>query len=314
MTDTYSSRPFISHDGPDANGVRAEVKVVTGVGDIASVEPSEKGKSAKVSFSVSNTRYNSSGWAPVDDDVMKLVEAAQKAGEPVHFRIETRRQNKVDRTTPIEDLSKDATTARDNVHKSLAAAKRISDTEWTVSQYAMTNMAEDPTSGGGSSANDYTAEQLQEMSGNAPSINTKSRSKRLEGLPFDLYNPGGELNPGSAAVAVPLNLYSFLVEYLKDNGIEVSDKVKFLTVRAMLKACNDVQMAIYDGALTKPDLIAGSHTRARALIFESTRSFCPLTEENMTDVEKLQEWITKTVAKTTAMWRWSMNEVEGLLR
>jgi DNA-binding phage protein len=312
MADTYSSRPFISYDGPDDTGHRAEVKVVTGFGIVSAIDPSEKGKSAKVSFTVENTKYKPAGWAPVGSAVHQIVEKARESGDPIYFRLETRRKDSVDRKIPISELSSDATVARDNIYKSLAAVKNEFDTEWTISQHAKTNMAEDPSSSTGGSANDYTIEELQAMSGKNKAGN--SNSKRFEGLPFDLYNPDGSLNPGSVAVSVPLNLYAFLTEYIKENGLDVSDKDKFLVVRSMLKVCNNLQLAIYDGKLEKPDLTAGSHTRARALVFESTRAFYPLTVEIMTDAERLEEWMNDTVTKTTAMWKWSMKEVQSLLK
>ena len=52
---TYSAKPFVSHDGKDENGVRAEVKVVKGYGKVVNIEPSCAGKSFKVSFSVEST-------------------------------------------------------------------------------------------------------------------------------------------------------------------------------------------------------------------------------------------------------------------
>ncbi len=316
MADTYSSRPFITHDGPDETGHRAEVKVVTGYGKIFATEASGAGKSIKVSFIVENTRFKPAGWAPVDSNIMEIVNAAHAAGEPIHFRIETRRQNTVDRKIPINDISSTADLAKDNVHKSLSAVKRTDDAEWTISSFAVTNMAEDPKNGPATSANNYTLEELQKLKGDSTEESTPRRTTRrgLEGTPFETYNPDGELNPGSAAVAVPLNLYTFLVEYIKENKLNIPEKTRFLVVRAMLKACNEAQMGIYDGKMLKPDLGAGSHTRARALIFETIRVFHPLTEENMTDVQKLEKWTSDTVLKSLAMWKWSMTEVTALLK
>ena len=36
--DTWSAKPFISRDGFDDDGVRAEVKVIVGVGSIKKIE------------------------------------------------------------------------------------------------------------------------------------------------------------------------------------------------------------------------------------------------------------------------------------
>lgn len=310
MADTYSGRPFISHDGPDDSGFRAEVKVVTGFGHVDNIEKSAAGKSAKVSFSVENTQYKSSGWAPVDDKVMKLVETAKASGEPIHFRIETRRQDKIPRETPISELT-DLSKAKDSIHKSLAAVKLADDEEWTISPFAKTNMAEDP-SFGSKSANDFSLEELRKLGGNTTSAASGPAHRGIEPPPYVTFNNEGDLNPGSMAVAVPLNIYTFLTEYLKDQSVEVDDKTKFVTVRAIMDVCNKAQMGIYDGKLEAPDLSLGSHTRARALVFESVRIFFPLTEDIMSDKDALVTWKKDTLDKVLAMWKWSMKEVSAL--
>lgn len=317
MVDTYSSRPFITHDGPDDNGVRAEVKVVTGYGHVDSIEPSAAGKSMKISFAVENSKYKSSGWAPVDSNVHKLVVKAREAGEPIHFRIETRRQDSVDRTTPINDLT-DLAVAKDNIHKSLAAVKFADDPDWTISQFAVTNMAEDPKSSfGRHSANDYTVEELKRMSGESnKSATAPSNTRNLEGAPYYAFNPNGDLNPGSIAVSVPLNIYSFLIEYLKDEGLtnEVNDREKIKAVDAILEVCNRAQLSIYEGKLKRVDLSLGSHTRARALVFESVRTFYPLTAAIMKDDDALEVWKDQTEEKVVKMWQWSMKQVGTLMQ
>lgn len=319
MAETYSSRPFISYDGPDENKIRAEVKVVTGFGNVASVSASDAGKSGKVSFSVENTKYQPAGWAPFDSNVMKIVTEAESLGEPIHFRIETRRQKNVDRETPINELSKDASTAKDNIHKSLAAVKRADDDEWTVSPFAVTNMAEDPKTGGGTNANDFSLDELKATrpgGGGGGNSGGGNQYNQFEPPPFVTFNRDGDLNPGSIAVSVPLNIYTFVTEYLRDNNLteEVTDAAKFSVTRTLMRVANDAQVAIYDGDEEGLDLSAGSHTRARALVFESVKSFFPLTAEVMNDDDALAEWADKTLDKIVKMWKWSMKEVSTLYR
>lgn len=314
MANTYSSRPFVSHDGPDTNGFRAEVKVVTGFGHVDSIEKSKAGKSAKVSFKVENTDFLSAGWAPIEDPVMKLVEEAKDSGEPIHFRIETRRQDKIDRATPIAELT-DLSRAKDSIHKSLSAVKREDDSAWTISPHAKTNMAEDPVFGA-KSANDFTLEELRAgKAGSASSAPARVSHRGVEPPPYVARLASGAMNPGSMAVAAPLNIYTFLAEYLKDKGIEVDDRTKFATVKVILAACNDAQLGIYETVeeeLSNPDLSLGSHTRARALIFESVRIFYPLTAEVMSDAQALEEWKTATVEKVLKMWQWAMKETNAI--
>lgn len=316
MAETYSSRPFISYDGPDEDNVRAEVKVVTGFGTVDSIETSKAGKSQKVSFSVENTDYKSAGWAPVDSNVMTVVKAAEASGEPIYFRIETRRKDNIDRTTPINELTNLAV-AKDSIHKSLAAVKPADDEDWTISQFAVTNMAEDPrTRSGTPSANDYTAEELRKMSGKGdpgPARHSSHPASWYEPPPFQTFNDQGEPHPGSMAVAVPLNIYSFLTEYFTEREVEVDDRTKFAAVKLVMAVCNEAQLGIYEGEHDVPNLSAGSHTRARALVFESLRIFYPLTAEILADEDAKAEWKENTLSKILKMWKWSINEVSGIV-
>lgn len=317
---TYSSNPFISHDAVSPTD-RAEVKVVTGYGNIFDVELSDKGNSTNVTFKVDNSKFKSNGWAPTGGNVLTKVEEARDAGVPIHFRIEVRRKDHVDRTIPINEISTLAM-AKDNVVKSLAAVKIEGEDEWTISPYAKTRMDEDPRSGSGAggSANDFSAEDLgigvSKVSANPETGNKgySSKNNSFEAPPFATYNYDDTLNVGSAAVAVPSNLYSFVVEYERNNESlgTLTDKNRILLSKVLLAASNELQVEIYEGKLTKPDLSLGSHTRARALIFETIRTFLPLTSEIVADKAKLKEWKVDIVAKSLAMWKWSIAEVKKI--
>lgn len=313
MVETYSSNPFISHDGIDSNGVRAEVKVVMGYGNIFEVEASDRGKASNVTFKVDNTKYKSNGWAPSDGVVMSKVKEAQDLGVPIHFRIETCRKKHVDRTESINKLAKPGE-AKDNVFKSLAAVKLEGEDEWTISPQALTRFDEDPASDGNISANNQSREQLglDKKSSSSPAKTPAQHG--IEAPPYATYNNDGTLNYGSMAVAVPLNLYSFVVEYVRNNEAvaDLTDKQKVVLARLMMSAANDIQIGIYDGEIDKPDLSAGSHTRARALIFETVRTFHPITMDVVSSKENLKEWKENVVTKSLAMYRWAIAEIKKL--
>lgn len=316
MTDTYSSAPFISYDAVSPTD-RAEVKVVTGYGDIFDIEASDKGKSHNVTFKVSNSKFKSNGWAPDGGNVMAKVNEAKAAGVPIHFRIEVRRKDHVDRTLPIADISTLAL-AKDNVVKSLAAVRLEEDTEWTVSPFAKTRLDEDPRNGGGAggSANDFSPEELgigaKPAAAPKPSYNAKNNS--FEAAPYATYNFDGSLNYGSVAVSVPSSLFSFVVEYERSNEAigTLAEKQRVMLAKVLLGAANELQVAVYDGRLEAPDLSLGSHTRARALMFETIRTFLPLTAEIVAEKETLKVWRDEVVAKSLAMWKWSITELEKI--
>lgn len=165
--DTWSAKPFISHDGFDDDGVRAEVKVIVGVGRIKKIEESDNGRASQVIFSVSNTGFPVKCWVPQDDPTSDAIAKAQKNNDPLGFRVEIRRKNTIDRGVPISELTKDMETARDSVFRSLAAVRPCDSDEWVCSDKMVTNFAEDPQEESGlHSAKDYTPEQLKSANAN----------------------------------------------------------------------------------------------------------------------------------------------------
>lgn len=130
-------KTFITHDGVDANGIRAEVFVQDGEGVVKEIKESSKG-TADIHFSVENLKFPVHGWIGQDNPVFDVVKKAMKDGEKVSFRIETQRKAKVDRALPMEELRKDATSARENIILVLASVNGI------VSDEAVTNPEEDP--------------------------------------------------------------------------------------------------------------------------------------------------------------------------
>ena len=319
--ETYSRAPFITYDAIDANGVRAEVRVVTGIGNIIDVEKSSKGKAVNVIFRVENTEYKLNGWTPNDDPVYEVVEKAREANEPIHFRIETRRKENVDRTLTISEIAppRNSDEARKNTFKSLAAVKLLDDEEWTLSPKIKTRLEEDPVSSSSESPYDMS---LEEFTGGKPANAAKRATtpsynhNNFEAPPYALKNNDGSLNYGSLAIAVPITLYGYILDYERNNpeNVEnITEKQRILLTRTLLRANNELQLSVYDGKLEKPALTAGSHTRARAILFEVIRTFYPITMDILSSKESLLEWKNNLVSKGLGVWKWSISEVEKIV-
>lgn len=317
--ETYSRNPFISYDKIDDKGIRAEVKVSTGLGLIKELKPSSTGKSNNVIIECSNTPWALSGNLPVNSPLTKIVEEAQASQEPLFFRIETVRQKNIPRETSMAELTpkNDATSARKNIFKQLVAVKRVDDEEWTLSTAIATRFEEDPVDNRNELPTDVSLEEFTGgQSNNAPA---KKWSKRFENPPYETLNPNGKLNPGSIAVSVPLNLYTYVVDYERENEElnELNNSQRVYIAKVMLAVSNDLQLAIYNGELEKPDLSAGSHTRARALIFEGIRSYAPITNDLLdgenVNSDKLKEWKNLLFEKALAMWKWSLKETSNFI-
>lgn len=305
---TYSAKPFITRDGVDEDGNRAEVKVVMGYGDVIEIEDSKGGKSKKIVFAVSNSEWNSAGWTR-SSALQELAEKAKETGEPIHFRIETRRKDDVDRLKPFSEL--DATRGAEIV-KSLAALKLEGDEKWTISQDAVTIFEEDPRTSGGlikatpEDMNNSKANGRNESSGN-------SRNGSFEPAPYvAVWN--GAINPGAIAVNAPLGFLGNLKELERETGVSIEpDQLKSIA-KTLLRIANQLQKDIYvkhlEAEYTGVDLTAGSHTRARALIFETLRSYAPLTEDILADEEELKRWQRKVYNTAYAMWVWALETVD----
>lgn len=310
---TWSAAPFVSYDyNKDSEVERAEVRVVLGYGHVSKIEDSSKGQARKVSFSVSNSKYESSGWIPATEgNLIEMVEQAKDEGTPIYFRIETRRKANIDRATPINELT-DLSMAKDSINKAVAALRWAEGDDWTFSTKAVTNPKEDPQTGGSGvhSALNMDVEAI-------PSVNkSKKSSGSFESPPYATFNDNGDVNPGSIAVSVPLNLYTYITEYERNNPEalpNLDEKQRTGLARVLLDISNKMQLEIYDDELSKPDLSAGSHTRARAIIFELIRGDYPLSMEIIEDSEFRKEWSRNLFNHGVKMWRWSIGIVEKTL-
>lgn len=325
---TFSAAPFISYDGPDETGLRAEVRVVLGYGNVIDIEESGNGNSKNIIFKVENTKYKLNGWAPSEEEaIIKIAEDALENREPIHFRIETKRQNKVDRSLPMSVIAppRDSEKARENTFKSLAALKREDDEEWTISSKALTRLDEDPKSGAANSAYSHSLEDLQAAKqnnskdargGNASTGAKTGGFHSVESTPWFSRNNDGSINFGSTAVGIPMTVYVFITNYAKENNITISEKHTALLTKAIINSANKIQVEMYEDEekrIEEPDLSLGSHTRARSAIFDVIKLFIPITEEIFENKEALAEWKKSVEDKALGMWKWSVSVVEDYI-
>lgn len=132
-------KTFVTHDGVDGNGVRAEVYVQTGEGVIKEIKENANG-TADVHFTVENLKFPVHGWIGQDNPVYDVVKKAHQTGDKVEFRIEAQRKANIERDIPIADLRADMKIAREKTIAILASVNGI------VSDEAVTNPEEDPAS------------------------------------------------------------------------------------------------------------------------------------------------------------------------
>lgn len=134
---------FLSYDGVDKNGIRAEVMVQTGTGKIKELVP--RGRAAKdgtyrnveVVFTPDNPKLIRKVYALLDTtskELWEYVQEAHKNEKDISYRIESQRKRTVERTIKFDDL-----THSEDVVRILAGIDNI------FSHEAKTNPAEDET-------------------------------------------------------------------------------------------------------------------------------------------------------------------------
>lgn len=295
--DLFSSAPFVSHDAPDSDGVRAEVMVNTGYGPIRNVE--EVGKSRKVSFKFGNMKYETIGYIHKDSPLVKKLEELQESQTPIFYRIEIHRKNSVDRSLPIAELRDTAEKARENCHKTMAGFRLSEDDEWTLSDAALTNPGEDPSRGGANSANKYSVEELRAMSNKNVPVS--------QGQDNDAPRHSGGVTPHGYSSDVLMNLYLFVSNNTRNSSLNVDHETKRELAEMMFSICNWIQVKIYRGKMKKADIGSRSHTVARKAVFEVIESDFPITEEVVNDEKARKEWGKNVTKNALELWVWSYN-------
>jgi len=304
--------PHISFDGGDPP---AEVKVIRGFGYVHDIQ--EKEKSMKVTFMAhdkdgNERKYLPSAWIPKSEEtITKILNASHDRKRSVYYRIEIRRQDKIDRKIPIEELTPLAV-AKDSIFKGIAAVKVREEDDWNFAKAALTNPQEDPSNERFQSAVNRPARDFS-RSGNDDS-GTGGGSKKgdfhsVEPPAFVTTTRSGEVNPGSIAVSGPLGAYSLASKLSRDGGFDFSKKERGSLASAFLKMSGSMQTAIWDGRLKSPDMGLNSFNRARYFIEEVILSDEPITADLFED-SNFKDWQERVESEALKLWKWSVKMVE----
>lgn len=193
------SQEFISHDGADANGIRAEVVVVKGRGKVTDVVLGNKDRSVQVSFMEENLKNPIKGWANVGTPIHAEVLRAKESGEEVNYRIEIQRKSFIARDMPMDEVRPkgDMITANKNAIRILAAVNDV------VSDEAVTHPSEDtPSTYGRFKATG--SETRSTTSGGGASINPDTLLEGLKALASSGASP--EVQASALGVAIALGV------------------------------------------------------------------------------------------------------------
>lgn len=299
--------PFISYDGKDSQGVRAEVRVFTGYALVSDRKKPKNRESSVVQFSfmAPDSQYPTSGWVDKkrDPELFELLNHAYDEELAVDFRIESQRKKNVDRSLPYAEIAphKDNEKAFKNTFRYIAAARADEDSEWIVGSAMVTSFSADPSGDGTYKASD---DDNADNDGTGASIDpelVELVEQVAENSPYVAVSGDGSVNMNSYAPtnAVRATLAVKRFVYDMPEGSFSSDEVKELT-EMFVKVTANVQKFITREA---PDMAAQSFSTSLDIVEGVMTYYVPLTpfaddfETEKVEYFKKVNFIAKKVAK-----------------
>jgi hypothetical protein len=278
---------FVSHDGPDASGVRAEVYVQKGTGIIVSIKPGATNVTAQVAVKNENpkVKFPLMGWVPVNDPIYPLIQEAFEAQTPIEYRYESQRKPNEPRDTPIMPMRETMDLAREHTTPIFAGING------QLSSEAVTNPAEDPAPGGRIRAVDSVpaaaapaAEQPAQQQYQSQNQQLQSNGNVAEEPPFKEFNSDGSRNYGSYAIQAAVGAESLVRRLLADRNASPDMVAHYAIV--LLAIADRVQSYVTN---KKPSRMSGSHTRVRGIVYDTVENFFPIPESHELDLD----WVAK---------------------
>ena len=280
----------LGREVPTENGVvRPETRTSIAIGRV--LQLNEAGKNnLKLTVKVPGAKFDFSGFLNDNSPVAELLKEAKEKDLPIAARFEKKRKKDVDPSTPIADLTVDAFTAKENIVNIVAGIYNFNNSTWLLTEDAVSNPDEDPeyvstalTSAAYSTENFFSSPSVTTT---APKISTTDADWKANHL---------------------ISMYNFGAEHNFENEIGLEPKAIKVLATYMLRACDQLQMKIYQ--IQTPNYIDYSHTKARGMLF-SWMKINPLSKEIMSRKGGFNEWITKFLDESTELWEWAKDEAE----
>lgn len=276
---------FVSLDGPDAQGVRAEVYVQKGTGLIISIKPGTTNVTAQIAVKNENpkVKYPIMGWVPVNDPIYPLIQEAFDAQTPIEYRFESQRKPNEPRDAPIAPMRETTELAREHTIPIFAGINGKLSTE------AVTNPAEDPAPGGRIRAVDTPAPAAAPAPAAQPAQQYQNQNSQGNGYvaeepPFKEFNSDGSINYGSYAIQAAVGAESLVRRLLADRNASTETVAHYAIV--LLAIADKVQSYATN---KKPSRMSGSHTRVRGIVYDTVENFFPIPENHEQDLD----WVAK---------------------
>lgn len=281
----FIAKPFISHDGTDSNGIRAEVKVITGHALVSEKTKPKSRDSSMVSFGfvAPSSNFPTKAWIDKEKDaeIFAALNAAYDNEEAVDFRIEIQRKSDVDRRAPFNEIAppKDQEASFKNTFKHIVAVRADDTQEWIEGSQMLTSFKEDPTYGGARKASDddivAPGASASNSNSNAGAANNGNFAQR-ENSPYNSLLSDGSANPNGFALMTPVEIAIFVREQINSHSLsdEISADEEAEIVRMTLVAIGAVQKKITGENKVNPSDY--SYKIAVALVKGTMENFYPL--------------------------------------
>ena len=269
----------------DGKKIRPNTKVNIAIGKVTRLE--EVGKNnLKATIKVAGAKYDFSGFLNDNNPVSELLKQAKENNYTIAVRLEKKRKKDADPKVSIEDLTKDAVTAKENIVNIVAGVYNYVSLEWILADDAVSNPAEDP---------DYVKSELEKASYSTTNFFESGNAKKISKTDKDW------------KINHLISMYTYASEHNLDNELGLETKALKLLAKFMLQACDQLQMKMY--GLDQPNYNDYSHTKVRGMLFSWMR-VNPLSKEIMGTKGGFSEWLNKFMEENIAIYEWAKQEVE----
>ena len=280
LDDFVALGPSIVHNGEK---IRPETRVSIAIGKVKALDESGK-NNLRAQVVVSGAKFPFAGFLNGNSPVANLLVEAKEKDAVVAVRFERKRKKDIDPSTPIMELTANASVAKDNIVWIVAGVYNFNAKEWIMTDDAVSNPAEDDA-------------------GVAAELGKASYS--TEGF-FETPKAKVSTSENDWKINHLVSMFTYASEHSFDNELELEVKMLRFLSKHMLNAVDQLQIKMK--GLEEPNYSDYSHTKARGMLFSWMR-VNPLSKETMSSKEAFQAWLIKFANDNEELWQWATAEV-----
>lgn len=225
------------------------------------------------------------GYSNESEVIMRIINLSIEKNKPILLRFEQVRKKDIDPTIPIADLKRTMDEGRKNTIKRCVGVYDYNNNKWILSTEAQSDPDQDPA-------------DVAAVIRGAIDVDVD------EGTFFQEKKPFIPLTEKFHKNQQVITMYFFVKEQETKHGFELTEDRRLEVAKLSLIVANKIQQHI-----TKSDYVnynGYEHTRARAMVFNMTEHFYPLTKDIVESDDKLKDWVANILVNSTRL----LNKVE----